>query len=75
MTDVIKIVNDIKSRNFKPVYFLCGEEAYYIDRISDLIEETVLSIVSVISSFESLFISRPHSRQWGLPMRAKRIRK
>ena len=43
MTDVIKIVNDIKSRNFKPVYFLCGEEAYYIDRISDLIEETALT--------------------------------
>lgn len=43
MTEVIKIVNDIKSRNFKPVYFLCGEEAYYIDRISDLIEETVLT--------------------------------
>ena len=43
MTDVIKIVNDIKARNFKPVYFLCGEEAYYIDRISDLIEETALT--------------------------------
>ena len=43
MTDVIKIVNDIKSKNFKPIYFLCGEETYYIDRISDLIEETALS--------------------------------
>ena len=43
MTEIIKIVNDIKSRNFKPVYFLCGEEAYYIDRISDLIEETALT--------------------------------
>ncbi len=43
MTELIKIVNDIKSRNFKPVYFLCGEEAYYIDRISDLIEETALT--------------------------------
>jgi len=43
MTEVIKIVNDIKSRNFKPIYFLCGEETYYIDRISDLIEETVLT--------------------------------
>ena len=43
MTDVIKIVNDIKSKNFKPIYFLCGEETYYIDRISDLIEDSVLT--------------------------------
>lgn len=43
MTEVIKIVNDIKSKNFKPIYFLCGEETYYIDRISDLIEDSVLS--------------------------------
>ena len=43
MTDVIKIVNDIKSKNYKPIYFLCGEETYYIDRISDLIEKSVLT--------------------------------
>ena len=43
MTEVIKIVNDIKSKNYKPIYFLCGEEAYYIDRISDLIEDSVLT--------------------------------
>jgi DNA polymerase-3 subunit delta len=43
MTDVIKIVNDIKSKNYKPIYFLCGEETYYIDRISDLIESSVLT--------------------------------
>ena len=43
MTEVIKIVNDIKSKNYKPIYFLCGEETYYIDRISDLIEDSVLT--------------------------------
>lgn len=43
MTEVIKIVNDIKSKNYKPIYFLCGEETYYIDRISDLIESLVLT--------------------------------
>jgi DNA polymerase-3 subunit delta len=43
LTDVIKIVNDIKSKNYKPIYFLCGEETYYIDRISDLIEKSVLT--------------------------------
>ena len=43
MTEIIKIVNDIKSKNYKPIYFLCGEETYYIDRISDLIEKSVLT--------------------------------
>lgn len=43
MTEVIKIINDIKSKNYKPIYFLCGEETYYIDRISDLIEKSVLT--------------------------------
>ncbi|HWR93684.1 MAG TPA: DNA polymerase III subunit delta [Flavobacterium sp.] len=43
MDDVVKIVNDIKSGNIKPIYFLMGEEPYYIDKISDFIEENVLS--------------------------------
>jgi DNA polymerase III subunit delta len=37
-----QIVLDINRRLFKPVYFLCGEEPYYIDVISDKIEKTVL---------------------------------
>ena len=43
MDEVIKIVNDIKSGNIKPIYFLMGEEPYYIDKISDYIEEKVLT--------------------------------
>ena len=43
MDEVIKIVNDIKSGNIKPIYFLMGEEPYYIDKLSDYIEEKVLS--------------------------------
>lgn len=43
MDEVKQIVADIKSRKLKPIYFLMGEEAYYIDRISDFIEENVLS--------------------------------
>jgi len=43
MDDIIKIVNDIKAGNIKPIYFLMGEEPYYIDRLSDYIEEHVLS--------------------------------
>ncbi len=43
MDEVIKIVNDIKSGNIKPIYFLMGEEPYYIDKLSDFIEEKVLT--------------------------------
>jgi len=43
MDEVLKIVNDIKSGNLKPIYFLTGEEPYYIDRLSDYIEQNVLS--------------------------------
>lgn len=43
MDEVIKIVNDIKAGNIKPIYFLMGEEPYYIDKLSDYIEENVLS--------------------------------
>jgi DNA polymerase-3 subunit delta len=37
-----EIISDLKKRIFKPVYFLAGEESFYIDRISDYIEENVL---------------------------------
>ncbi len=40
--NVTTILSDIKQRKFKPVYLLHGEEAYYIDLISDRIEQTVL---------------------------------
>lgn len=33
----------IKSRKFSPVYFLCGEEAFFIDALTDLIEANVLN--------------------------------
>ncbi|HAH57886.1 MAG: DNA polymerase III subunit delta [Lentimicrobium sp.] len=41
--DFQQIVNDLKKRIFYPVYLLSGEEPYYIDQLSDLIEDTVLS--------------------------------
>ncbi|MCI2227904.1 DNA polymerase III subunit delta [Polaribacter sp. MSW13] len=42
MNEIRSIVSDIKSGNIKPIYFLMGDEPYYIDKISDFIEETVL---------------------------------
>lgn len=38
-----KILTDLKARKYAPVYFLQGEESYYIDLISDYIQENVLS--------------------------------
>ena len=43
MDEVLKIVNDIKAGNIKPIYFLMGEESYYIDKMSDYIEKKVLT--------------------------------
>jgi len=37
-----QVMLDINRRLFKPVYFLCGEEPFYIDQISDKLEKTVL---------------------------------
>jgi DNA polymerase-3 subunit delta len=37
------IIKDIKARKLKPIYLLHGEESYYIDLISDFLEENVLS--------------------------------
>ena len=42
MNEINSIVTNIKKGNLKPIYFLMGEEAYYIDRISALIENSVL---------------------------------
>ena len=37
-----EIMSQLKARNFSPVYILMGEESYYIDQISDYIENNVL---------------------------------
>ncbi|HET6993001.1 MAG TPA: DNA polymerase III subunit delta [Bacteroidia bacterium] len=36
------ILSDLKKKIYKPVYFLSGEEPYFIDQISDFIEKKVL---------------------------------
>ena len=42
MNEINDIVADIKKKILKPIYFLMGEESYYIDQISDFIEKNVL---------------------------------
>lgn len=43
MDEVVKIINDIKSGAIKPIYFLMGEEPYYIDKLTEYIENNILS--------------------------------
>ncbi|WP_114903858.1 DNA polymerase III subunit delta [Kordia sp. SMS9] len=43
MEEAKQIVVDIQKGNIKPIYFLMGEEAYYIDKIAEYIEDNVLS--------------------------------
>jgi len=43
MDEVKQIVADIRNGNIKPIYFLFGEEPYYIDKISQFIEKNVLT--------------------------------
>lgn len=40
---VKSIINDIQAKKIKPIYFLMGEEPYYIDVLSKYIEDNVLS--------------------------------
>ncbi len=42
MKEYEEILTNLKRKILKPVYFLCGEEPYFIDKISDYIEQNVL---------------------------------
>jgi len=43
MVEVKQLVTDIKKGAIKPIYFLMGEEPYYIDKTADFIEQTILT--------------------------------
>lgn len=42
MDEVVKIINEIKAGNIRPIYFLMGDEPYYIDKLTEYIEENIL---------------------------------
>lgn len=37
------IMNDLKNKIYKPIYYLMGEESFYIDKITDFIADNVLT--------------------------------
>jgi DNA polymerase III subunit delta len=41
--DFDQILTDLKNKNYKPVYFLMGEEAYFIDEVTNYIAKNVLT--------------------------------
>jgi DNA polymerase-3 subunit delta len=43
MDEVVKIISDIKAGNIKPIYFFMGEEPYYIDRLTEFLEDAILT--------------------------------
>lgn len=43
MNEFQQIMADLKNRRFKPIYFLMGEETYYIDTITNYIVDNVLT--------------------------------
>ena len=43
MDEVLKIINEIKQGVIKPIYFLMGEEPYYIDKLTEYIENNILT--------------------------------
>ena len=42
MKEVKQIMDDVKKGIIKPIYFLCGEEPYFIDQLTDFLEENLL---------------------------------
>lgn len=38
-----QLISSFKKRDFRPIYFFMGEEAYYIDKLSDYLMENVVS--------------------------------
>ena len=42
MNSINQLITDIKGGKIAPIYFLMGEESYYIDMISDYIESNLL---------------------------------
>lgn len=49
------VVRSIQERQFKPVYYLMGEESYYIDRIADYITNNVLTEEQKDFNFTTLY--------------------
>ncbi|MBL7776715.1 MAG: DNA polymerase III subunit delta [Chitinophagales bacterium] len=71
------VLADIKARKFAPIYFLCGEEPYFIDQIADWIEAHALNDMEKAFNQTVLYGKDTNARQivetaGRLPMMAER---
>lgn len=67
-----EIVRNLKNRVYAPVYFLMGEEDYYIDRIAEYITDTVLNETERSSICPSSTVQIPIYRPSSTPPNAIR---
>ena len=71
MKEVNVIINDIKKGEIKPVYFLSGEESFFIDKISDYIESNLLD--ETAKSFDQMVVYGLDVNVPDLVLQAKRF--
>lgn len=38
-----EIIRNLKNRQYAPIYYLMGDESYYIDKIADYMADTILT--------------------------------
>lgn len=55
IADFQKLITEIKGRSFRPVYFLEGEEPYFIDKIAKKLEATVLTESEKAFNFQVVY--------------------
>jgi DNA polymerase-3 subunit delta len=50
-----QVLTDLKNKIYHPIYFLFGEESYYIDQVVDYIEKHVLNESERAFNFQVLY--------------------
>lgn len=55
MNDYKKIIADILKKQYKPIYFLMGEESFFIDKIVEVIEDNILTEDEKSFNFMTLY--------------------
>lgn len=77
MKEFNSIIKDIKNNNILPVYFLHGEEPFYIDQLSEFIENNILNEEEKEFNKNSFYANEIDSKEfillcWEFPLVAKR---
>lgn len=57
------VMSDLKAQNYYPIYILMGDESYYIDKVSDYIENNVLQPEDTFFNQTVLFGSDTNAAQ------------